>query len=284
MCIDLELCESLVRHLNRLRDSGAGEQITQLARDARKSALSAMQSWAELRHMMSRILAYEDSIEFLWRAGKTWPELFDHTKVKITSVPSSQPWEIRTRDKSFAAEDIIRRTTKKPDMIKTFQNFIDESKFLVDSINKEIREGFHNFGPIVHSEVLLHHILSQDISRANFFKGWRYIGSSKSICKLCHDYFEKSKSTIGHRPTHGNLYVNWRLPHLQTDPISKSEKTKKDNGKKEEDANWQVLHDRMVQASRDDLFALIKKKALPKYKRHDSITSTSRITSHAIEN
>ncbi|KAL9567435.1 hypothetical protein ACKAV7_008385 [Fusarium commune] len=73
------------------------------------------------------------------------------------------------------------------------------------------------FRPIVHAEVLIHHYLTKNrITRPNrFWRQWQYIGASKPTCRLCHYYFSShSQSQIQVRPSHLNLYPNWRLPEI----------------------------------------------------------------------
>ncbi|EWZ28425.1 hypothetical protein FOZG_17910 [Fusarium oxysporum Fo47] len=73
------------------------------------------------------------------------------------------------------------------------------------------------FRPIVHAEVLIHHYLTKNgIIRPNrFWRQWQYIGASKPTCRLCHYFFSShSQSQIQVRPSHLNLYPNWRLPEI----------------------------------------------------------------------
>ncbi|KAH7228480.1 uncharacterized protein BKA55DRAFT_471180, partial [Fusarium redolens] len=73
------------------------------------------------------------------------------------------------------------------------------------------------FRPLVHAEVLIHHYLNKNgITMPNrFWRQWQYISASKPTCRLCHYYFSShSQSQIQVRPSHLNLYPNWRLPEI----------------------------------------------------------------------
>lgn len=86
-------------------------------------------------------------------------------------------------------------------------------KFELDKrIEQQCRKD--SFRPVVHSEVLVYDwVMTQGTQLGlRFFRGWKYIGSSKPTCKLCDYFFDAVGGDIGRRPCHGNVYCNWRFP------------------------------------------------------------------------
>ena len=117
-----------------------------------------------------------------------------------------------------------------------------------------------NFTPYVHAEVLvLEWIMAQ--SNVVFFRDWRYIGSSKGACQLCRYYFDATgqHSNIKTRPSHGNLYVNWRFPDLPEleDAFGRTRR--------------QTILNSMMTRIREDAFKILVEKS-SRGKRHDSST------------
>lgn len=85
-------------------------------------------------------------------------------------------------------------------------------------INKIIQDitSESTFRPIVHAELLVLQSLEKDglTHPSKFFNSCKYIGSSKPTCRLCHWYFENHNGGFQVRPTHGNLYINWKPPDV----------------------------------------------------------------------
>lgn len=85
-------------------------------------------------------------------------------------------------------------------------------------VNGNIKEiiSRDTFRPIVHAELLILQSLEQDglVQSCNFFNSWKYIGSSKPTCRLCHYYFQNHSGRFQVRSTHMNLYLNWKPPDV----------------------------------------------------------------------
>ncbi|KAI4596875.1 hypothetical protein KJ359_005220 [Pestalotiopsis sp. 9143b] len=144
---------------------------------------------------------------------------------------------------------------------KSLQNF---------DLDARIQQGWskESFRPIVHAEVLLLDWLERNGGTADhrFFNDWKYIGSSKPTCKLCHYYFECHGSMIQHRPSHGNLYISWRVPDVYTT-----------QGEHVVEAR-QVIVDKVLDKIRKDAFSLVEQRVPPSYKDHDSNTFSAMVT------
>lgn len=116
------------------------------------------------------------------------------------------------------------------------------------------------FRPYVHSEIL---ILEWIMARSDvvFFCDWRYIGSSKGACQLCRYYFDATgqHGNIKTRPSHGNLYVNWRFPDIP-DLENSFGRTRR-----------QTILNSMMTKIREDAFRILVEKS-SRGKRHDSST------------
>jgi hypothetical protein len=226
----------------------------------------SQECWSEFQHSMSRILAYPDSVRLLRKARRIWPELFE--RYEILAVPSSSPIPKPGRRKSQTAEGIVGRMTSNRKEIDIFRNFVNtlQSFNLDDRIQHQWRKP--SFRPIVHAEVVLLNWLENNggVESRRFFNNCAYIGSSKPTCRLCHYYFEAHGSGVGHRPSHGNLYINWRVPDVF---LSQGEQAKRSR---------QVIMQRMLVKIRNDAFQLVRRRVPPTFKKHDSNTFSARIT------
>lgn len=261
----LRICHAIIQYLAKLAASSTGRYIDDRGRDARGSTSS--DCWSELRHMMSRLLAYRQALSFFLRAKAQWPRLF--TKFTVDPVPSSKrDPKFNVRNKSLTADSIVGRLTRKQNEIDTFRNFV--SHLQPYSLDERIVREFtrDDFRPVVHSEVLLLNNIefSGGITPDRFFNGWMYIGSSKPTCKLCHYYFLEHRSGVEHRSSHGNLYPNWRFPDVLQSQGSRALENRTD------------MLTRLLQRVRKDAFNLVRMRALPTHRAHDSLTSSARIT------
>jgi hypothetical protein len=94
-------------------------------------------------------------------------------------------------------------------------------------LDDRIKEVTHHsyFKPIIHAEVLVDDVIRRARRQAlgagqevvEFFREsefGRYIGSSKPTCRLCASYFTAQPDGVRVRPSHGNLYHNWRAPDI----------------------------------------------------------------------
>ncbi|EXF83053.1 hypothetical protein CFIO01_06225 [Colletotrichum fioriniae PJ7] len=219
--------------------------------------------------MVNRLLAYCKDIEFFVLAKDNWPEIFQN--FEILTRPSSHPLPRPGRNKSMTAEGIIGRMARKEHIIEKFREFVQDLQLM--HLDQRIQTEYQkdNFHPIVHSEILLLNHLEKTaggVSPARFFNNWMYIGSSKPTCRLCEYYFEEHRSGVGHRSSHKNLYISWRVPDvLQSEGYGGEEKR-------------QVMVDRLLVRIRKDAFNLVEKKVRPTFRNHDSITSSVSMTLH----
>ncbi|KAE9362767.1 hypothetical protein N431DRAFT_357886, partial [Stipitochalara longipes BDJ] len=170
--------------------------------------------WRDLQHSSSRLLAYRRAVEVLWEASSMWPSLFDN--FEITCISSSDR-ALNPLDASpQTASEILTRMI--PKSAETKGKYLELAKTMQQNfdLDEVIQEMWtrNSFRPIVHAEILVHSWLEKTggTKPKRFFQNWRYIGCSKPVCKLCHSYFSAHPSGIQTRGTHGNLYLNWRLP------------------------------------------------------------------------
>ncbi|KAK6850728.1 hypothetical protein PG987_000362 [Apiospora arundinis] len=206
--------QAVIEEIEQFQNSTAGELVAERAHESRSLPGYRGTEW-DLQHTMSRLVAYTVSIRFMIRARKTWPRLFQNFKVSF--VPSSRPSPRVFRQKSGTAEGIIGRMTSRPSILKKFRIFVQDLQGF--DLDARIRGYYENPGihPIVHSEILLLNWLQTvggGIRPERFFNGWMYIGASKPTCRLCHYYVEEHPSAINVRGTHGNTYLNWRVPDV----------------------------------------------------------------------
>jgi len=161
---------------------------------------------------------------------------------------------------SLTMETIIGRMTSDSEQMESYKaRAQDLEKFGLD---QAIREAGHKtLQPIVHAEVLLLDSLERDggIHSSRFFNGYRYIGCSKPTCRLCYYYFSFRASDIHIRPTHRNLYPNWRMPDVCKDQDPRAEKER------------EQLMNQILSRIRADTFRALTEK-VPERKRHDSNT------------
>ncbi|KAK6224118.1 hypothetical protein LQW54_000265 [Pestalotiopsis sp. IQ-011] len=259
-------CEELLRFISTFSQSPAGAMIQAQARQGRMLGYKSQECWSEFQHNLSRILAYADSVSILRKAQKKWPMLFYN--LEIQAIPSSQPISRSIRQKSQKASEIVGRMTRKQPIIDKFREYAESlQNFDLDARIKQ-EWSKDSFRPIVHAEVLLLDWLERNGGTVDhrFFNDWKYIGSSKPTCKLCHYYFESHGSMIPHRPSHGNLYISWRVPDIYT---TQGEHVA---------AARQVIVDKVLDKIRKDAFDLVEQRVPPSYKDHDSNTFSARVT------
>ncbi|KAH7273500.1 hypothetical protein B0J15DRAFT_531779 [Fusarium solani] len=221
----------------------------------------SFECWSELRHNLSRLRNYQSVVQDLIDAEKEWPELFQEAEVIPVSSSKADPNPLGR--KSEIADAIIGRMEHDNSRRERYRGFAQELQRMQfdDRIQKQCQRD--SFKPFVHSEILVLEWVTANASRLelSFFHGWKYIGSSKGACRLCHYYFETpgQHGGIKTRSSHGNLYVNWRFPDLYEDdgPEGKT--------RRQEIFNW------MMNRVRDDAFQTMESKASTG-KRHDSST------------
>ncbi|WAO97090.1 Hypothetical protein NCS54_01479600 [Fusarium falciforme] len=211
-------CERLINliHNAQLAMTGIKKAVRTKARG---SEFLKSEPWCELKHYLGRWHSYRQAASFIVCAATAWPLLFqDFT---ITSLPSSTRISKPIVQSDLTAVAIVQHMEafEKVKMPELMQDAEDLRRMGLD---KAIRIQLlkRTFRPIVHAEVLIHHYLTKNgITRPDrFWRQWQYIGASKPTCRLCHYYFgSHSQSQIQVRPSHLNLYPNWRLPEISNE-------------------------------------------------------------------
>ncbi|KAF7560082.1 hypothetical protein G7046_g4075 [Stylonectria norvegica] len=239
-------------------NSGITKFINDRARQGRMPGMKDYECWSDLRHYMSRLLAYEAIVAEFIRAEAEWPALFQD--FHVTSIPSSDPEPNPLGRKSETAHNIIGRMTSDASEMERYRECAQglQAFNLDDRISTECKSRFR---PIVHSEVLVLDwvVANYKLPQYRFFEDFRYIGSSKPTCKLCSYYFAAHPSRTGARPTHGNLYISWRFPDVST------------AGGKSALSRRQSMINSMMEKIREDAWKIMEDKGAV-YKKHDSNT------------
>ncbi|KAK3934142.1 hypothetical protein QBC46DRAFT_359230 [Diplogelasinospora grovesii] len=206
-----EHIESLLEQLQRLQSTRRFALfVRQRAADDRARNT---EPWREFNHHCGRLISYKRAIQVFMDAALIWPELFD--KFEVTAVPSSARDRILMDGNPPSAVDIINRMKLPPEdaasCIKVAENL--QQMLGLDSVIKE-QWNNRNARLTVHAEVLVHNYLERigGTRPERFFNNWRFVGSSKPTCRLCHYYFLSHGGGVEVRGTSGNLYANWRMP------------------------------------------------------------------------
>ncbi|KAH7196651.1 uncharacterized protein B0J16DRAFT_359346 [Fusarium flagelliforme] len=218
----------------------------------------SFECWSELRHTISRLKGYEKIVQHFINSEKIWPELFQ--EFVVVPIESTKPESNPLGRKSESAEAIIGRMCSDPASKERYLNHARSLEWvhLDDRVKNQCTRP--SFKPYVHAEIL---ILEWVMARSNviFFQDWRYIGSSKGACQLCRYYFDATgqHGNIKTRPSHGNLYVNWRFPDIPEleGPFGRTRR--------------QTILNSMMTKIREDAFRILVEKS-SKGKRHDSST------------
>lgn len=264
MSIVYQNCSKLMKSIRELSES----RIYRTFRDKANSTLTGqINSWAEMRHAAGRLLSYFEGVQTLIEARRQpqWAQLF--YDFEVVCVPSSAPHPnpiVGQRRKATAVDILGRMTLSSYDEPKlaAFQAGAQElQQFDLDE-NIVAQNQNKSFHPIVHAEILVHDSLS-DLDDPRYFEGYRYIGSSKPICRLCDYYFRAMCRTTGDpvqvRQSHGNLYLNWRVADVFDNQIGAAKR--RDN----------ILNE-MIVSVRQDTYRILQDK-IGERKRYDSNTS-----------
>lgn len=149
---------------------------------------------------------------------------------------------------------------------------LQESYGLTKALDEQWRRA-QGLDPIVHAEVLVYDWIVRTTGGAReerFFNHWRYIGTSKPLCRLCQYYFAMvNQSGVRFRDGHPNTYLNWRLPDVYADERDKDAVIRARKA-------WREAMDGMKARVYDDLRRLLVEKATVK-KQNDSNTFTDGI-------
>ncbi|KAK3939036.1 hypothetical protein QBC46DRAFT_388932 [Diplogelasinospora grovesii] len=239
--------------------------------------------WSSFQHATGRVVSYQYAVESIINASHIWDKTNLFLEFDVEFLPSSSPhqWPLqydpKSEHKPKTAHDILGRVTS-PDQVELYRGLAKELQMfgLDDTIGQEWQS--KKFTPIVHAEMLLHDYLESTPEAGGtlphrFFNNWRYIGSSKPICRLCRYYFDAIATPVGFRPTHGNIYYNWRLPDMyrseQEDPIQKYENEERQRKK------WRDVMNKVKFRVCADVMLVLKDKGYKK--KHDTNTTTDRI-------
>lgn len=232
---------------------------TVFAERAAHSGLTESPScWSDLRHYAGRLVSYYGGVRTLMTAAQTFPPLTGNFDVVF--VRSSEPDDNPMQGNTVSAEAILRRMVPgaKADH---YSLLVQDTRALDIDDNIQEMTQQETFRPIVHAELLiLQSLENEGLSHPrNYFNSWRYIGSSKPTCRLCHYYFHAHNGGFQVRPTHGNLYINWKPPDvLQRD------------GEAAIRARAEMLNSMVIPIRAEALRTLTEK--VPLGKQHDSST------------
>ncbi|ORY66969.1 uncharacterized protein BCR38DRAFT_509234 [Pseudomassariella vexata] len=255
-------CETLLKSIHANKENRIGEAIL---KKSNNRAMLSSESWCELRHYLGRLLSYRQAAEVIVAAYERWPELFQ--KFAIIPVPSSTKMAKPISNPELSAADIVRNLLwEDEDPEPYLQQAADMQAIgLDDEIRQQINK--KSFRPIVHAEVQLHSALIRQgiVHPRQFWNRYKYIGSSKQTCRLCWYYFCAHGDEMQVRPTHRNIYLNWRLPDVY-----------KSQGPSEVRTRRQLL-ERLTDHVRKDTKRTLDEK-LPSRRKHDS-TDQSRVPS-----
>lgn len=209
-------CETLIKAITNLEPAGINRMISQRAKDAE---MTRSEPWCKLRHFLGRWLSYRKAALAIVAVSDRWPELF--LDFEITMVPSGSrlPNPILRSDLTSAiiVQNIVAQEKSQDSQL--LQETESLEQIGIDDIIRASQTS-RNFRPLLHAEVLVYeHLLKSGQTAAEcYWNRWNYIGSSKPTCRLCHYYFEAlQEDKPGVRPTHSNLYRNWRLPECHSD-------------------------------------------------------------------
>ncbi|KAM5355336.1 hypothetical protein ACJ41O_001982 [Fusarium nematophilum] len=257
----LESYRGFLQALDAFLTRQVKEFIDERAQKGRVRDGRSYECWSELRHSIDRLCNYDRVVRDLIAAQAEWPELFD--EVEVIAIPSSKKDANPLFRKSEVASNIIHRMVSSDDKKKRYRQLAEALQVVgLDERIKGLCES-QRFRPIVHAEVLVLEWVMANASRLGltFFRDFRYIGSSKGACKLCHYYFDApgQHSRIRTRPSHGNLYTNWRFPDLLDSDGDRGRDRRRDI------YNW------MLVKIRDDAFETMEQRESTG-KRHDSST------------
>lgn len=198
-----------------------------------------------------------------------WESLFEKD-FKVCPVASSKAIRNPLDQNPRSAELIIRRMTNDQEMIDTYTLHAASLEERGYKLEEGIKKGARAVHPLVHSEILLADWLEKKTKASQedppqFFNEWKYIGTSKQTCKLCAYYFQETEGDkeewdkIQVRPSHQNVYLNWRMPD-----VFNAQGNRKRNG---------VMHN-ILEKIRSEVFRLFRDQ-VSEWRKHDSATGTA---------
>lgn len=190
---------------------------------------------------------------------------------EVKTIPSSEPAPNPIKNKSASANELIGRIMSDPDEINRYKELAGELQKC--NLDKLIQEQCTKttFKPIAHAEVLiLNWLKTNNCTRPErFFEGWKYIGASKPTCRLCSYYFHANSDGIQCRPSHGNLYPNWRVCDVYGDQGDRAAR------------NRDKVLNGILERIRDDACRTLREKT-SEGKRYDSNTYSARLNRNVL--
>lgn len=210
-----EHCETLLYDIDRMYQSEMNEHMRNRSNEGK---INESKCWCELRHAATRLLSYLHATKCLVSMRKRLPELFESFQVCYvkSSLPSRCPLKARRQGNGLSMKEIIGRMTSDPTALERYRGYAQHLEKLGVDENIQEEAWDKTLRPIVHAEVLVLDSLLKDggTTSSKFFGGYKYIGCSKPTCRLCDYYFSFHPSRVEVRPTHRNLYPNWRMPDV----------------------------------------------------------------------
>lgn len=176
--------------------------------------MTRSEPWCQLRHYLSRWHSYRQAAELITTTPKRWPNLF--RDYEILMLPSSEKMvKLITKSDLTAAMIVRNMAAAEKHSIPDLEEYAEDLQKLGLDKAIELQVSKAAFKPTVHAEIIVHdYLLKNGHTRSSsFWNDWQYIGSSKPTCRLCSYCFESQHHDgIQVRPSHFNLYPNWRLP------------------------------------------------------------------------
>jgi hypothetical protein len=217
---DFTACETLFTFIHHAQRRKFGDSISEQARDGQ---INSSKPWMELRHFVGRLHSYYLAVETIIRANKFWDRLFHD--IKVTVIPSARVIPHPLSGRRPNAHEIMGRMSSSKEIIERHRSMAVELQ--KHGLDEKILTECNDLSQthMVHAEVLvLDYLLSylHGSSDADFWNDWRYIGSSKPTCRLCHYYFIEHPGGVQVRESHKNLYPHWRVPDVFDENAMKS--------------------------------------------------------------
>lgn len=205
----------LCKHLTDLIETSHRQPDTIFAQRVTHSSMNESSScWADLRHYAGRLVSYPNGVRTLSRVAEAFPRLLEDFEVVF--VRSSEPDDNPMQCIEVTAEKILAKMIPDAQTAARYAALVQETRSLDLDGAIQATIGDDTFRPIVHAELLvLQSLEREDLTHPSHFYGaWKYIGSSKPTCRLCSCYFQEHSGGFRARPTHGNLYLNWKPPDV----------------------------------------------------------------------
>lgn len=221
--------------------------------------------WKDLRHSLGRLDAFRRAAAGITESSTHWPHLFSEFKIRMLQSyqKDNTPFPGKIREPSEMIGSMTSIPERKHKLLEAVSLMESHSDML--SLASRIKKTCisDKFTPEAHAEMIVLDWLekSEGTLPTRFFGRYRYIGSSKPTCRLCHYYFADHDSGVSVRNTHHNIYVNWKIPDVfESQHSSAVERQKK-----------QVLS--IIERLRKDIFRALEHQ-IAERKKHDSNTDS----------